>query len=72
MICKSAEYMNGYIFTPTSKSTDLYEILDSYDEVKCVICNKKTKANFRVEGGYSILTINNKLADGVFFVNQIR
>ncbi len=69
MIYKSAEYKNGYVFAPSSTDSDLQDILSQYDKVNCVICNELTKRNFRVFGGTSILTINNKLADGVFFVN---
>lgn len=72
MICKSAEYKNGYIFTPTSTDDDFQKILKSYDKVNCLICNKNTIRNFR-RGfmGQSIITINKKLADGVFFINGV-
>ena len=71
MICKHGEYENGYIFTPSSKDYDLQKILKKYEEVKCVICNKKTAKNFKVCDGYSIITINNKISDGCFFINKI-
>lgn len=72
MICKSAEYKNGYIFTPTSTDDDFQKILKSYDKVNCLICNENTIRNFR-RGfmGQSIITINKKLADGVFFINGV-
>lgn len=70
MICKSGDYKNGYIFTPNSCNDDLQEILNSYDKVNCIICNENTKKNFKTPLlGHSIITINNKLVDGVFFVN---
>ena len=72
MIYKSAEYRNGYIFAPSSTDADFQKILKSYDKVNCVICNSLTRKNFMVGVfGANIITINNKLADGVFFVNRI-
>lgn len=72
MISKSKEYENGYIFTPTSTDSDLQRILNQYKTIKCVLCNQKTSKNFRVEGGYFPLTINNRISDGVFFINNFK
>ena len=69
MICKHGDYKNGYIFTPSSCDEDLQKIFNQYNEVKCVICNKLTARNFRVFGR-SIITINNKISDGCFFINH--
>lgn len=70
MICKHGDYKNGYIFTPSSTDEDFQNILKSYDKVRCVICNKNTSRNFKIGLlGHSIITINNKLNDGVFFIN---
>lgn len=70
MIAKHGEYKNGYIFTPSSTNEDLQEIFKSYNQVNCVICNKYTAKKFITRGwGKSIVTINNKIADGCFFVN---
>ncbi len=70
MIHKAAEYKNGYIFTPTSTDKEFQEILKKYDKVCCIICNKNTAKNFRAPlMGHSIITINNKISDGCFFVN---
>ena len=77
MILKSGDYKNGYIFTPSSTDEDMQNIYKDYKErnikVKCIICNKKTSRNFIYEpNGITDcmgLTINNKLADGVFFIN---
>lgn len=72
MICKSAEYKNGYIFTKTSTDKDFQRILKQYDKVRCIICNENTVKNFRQPFLSSPrITINNKLADGVFFVNGV-
>ena len=70
MILKHSGYKNGYIFTSTSKDEDLQEIFESYDKVRCIICNTKTAKNFKTPiWGYSIVTINNKISDGCFFIN---
>lgn len=69
MIYRSAEYQNGYIFAPSSTDADFQKILKSYDYVSCVICNSVTRRNFKT--GTIGITINNKLADGVFFVNRL-
>ena len=73
MICKHGNYENGYIFTSTSTNKELREILSKYDKVRCVICNSNTAKNFRVGlWGTNIITINNKISDGCFFINQMR
>lgn len=72
MISKHGDYKNGYIFAPSSTNKDLQAIFDRYDEVRCVICNWKTARNFSTSSwGHSILAINNKIADGCFFVNGV-
>lgn len=72
MIYKNEDYKNGYVFAPSSTNEDLQEILKSYDKVNCVICNSNTRRNFRIGIlGQDIITINNKLADGVFFINGL-
>ena len=73
MICKHGNYENGYIFTSTSTDEEFQEILNKYDKVRCVICNSNTARNFRVGlWGTNIITINNKINDGCFFINQMR
>lgn len=71
MIYKAAEYKNGYIFAPSSTDSDFQAILKSYPKVNCIICNQNTLRNFR-NGPIAnpMITINNKLVDGVFFVNN--
>ena len=79
MIIKHKDYENGYYFVTGGNQLelrrrtiqDLESIKNSYDEIKCVICNKATAKNFKVTGGHSIITINNKLNDGCFFINRI-
>lgn len=76
MIHKSGDYKNGYIFGPNSTDSQFQRIISKdyggWDNIKCIICNQRTKQNFQFSmNGYSILTINNKLVDGVFFVNHV-
>lgn len=72
MICKSADYKNGYIFTPTSTDEDFQKILKQCPNFRCLICNENTAKNFRIGlFGKQCITINKKLADGVFFINGV-
>ena len=72
MIYKHPNYNNGYIFVETSTDKEFQEICNSYDKVNCIICNNKTVRNFRIPLlGHSIITINNKINDGCFFINGI-
>lgn len=74
MIVKNGDYKNGYLFAHDSKDVEFQEILESYPKLNCVICNDKTTRNFRTHDDFGPikklpLTINNKLVDGVFFIN---
>ena len=72
MIHKNGDYKNGYIFTKTSTDEEFQKIIKRYDKVRCVICNKNTVRNFRNPYYSNVgITINNKLADGVFFINGV-
>lgn len=73
MICKHSDFKNGYIFTRTSTDDDFQKILKTYEKVSCIICNERTRRNFRdgILCTNPPITINKKLADGVFFVNGI-
>lgn len=72
MICKSAEYRNGYIFTSTSTDKDFQEIIKNHSPVHCIICNENTVKNFKQPfWSNPCITINKKLSDGVFFINGI-
>lgn len=73
MIPKHADYKNGYILATNSTNEDFQEIIKSYgDKYHCLICNSNTAKNFRIELlGNPTITINEKLADGVFFINGV-
>lgn len=71
MIYKAGEYKNGYIFAKSSTDADFQAILESYPKVNCIICNENTLRNFQnAHAARPRITINNKLVDGVFFVNN--
>lgn len=71
MIPKHADYKNGYVLAKNSTDEDFQKIIKSYgDDYHCLICNSNTAKNFKTSFlGYSTITINEKLADGVFFIN---
>lgn len=71
MIYKHESYQNGYIFAPSSNDKDLQQILKNYDVLHCIICNRKTVTNFNLKESNVGITINNKLVDGVFFINKL-
>lgn len=72
MIKKLSEMKNGYIVDNSTTNDEWKELLKSYDKVRCVICNSKTSLYFRVGLlGNNILTINNKLLDGVVYINGV-
>lgn len=73
MIPKHADYKNGYVLAKNSTDEDFQEIIKSYgDNYHCLICNSNTAKNFRIGLlGDSTLTINEKLVDGVFFINGV-
>lgn len=71
MIIKHPDYKNGYCLLKSATDDDLQKWLSAYDEIRVVFCNKETAKCFKVIGGYSMITINNKLNDGCFFINQM-
>ena len=74
MICKLNDFRHGYAIRGTDAGDDevFQEILKSYEKVHCIICNRNTARHFRTPllGG-SIITINNTLLDGVFYINHV-
>lgn len=72
MIKKLSEMRNGYVVDETTTNEEWKELLKSYDKVRCIICNSKTSLCFRVGLlGNNIITINNKLLDGVVYINGV-
>lgn len=72
MILKIDGYKNCYQFTDTSCTEDLKQIREQYEPtgVRCIICNRTTSKHFKL-GLFTprILTINNKVPDGYFYLN---
>lgn len=72
MIIKDNNFKNKYILDDSSTNDDLKQVLESYDKVNCLICNKNTGKRFTVGiFGQSIITLNNKIPDNVVFVNGV-
>lgn len=72
MIYKNGDFKNGYVLSRTSTDDEFQDILIEKQPVHCIICNKNTVKNFKqpLFSDHHI-TINNRLRDGVFFINGI-
>ena len=71
-IIKSKDFKNKYILTEESNNEDFQSIIKSYPKFKCIICNRKTSKCFKSHWmflGNPPITINNKVPDGVFWIN---
>lgn len=63
---------NGYKFTPTSTNQDWFNVQKNYTDIRCIICNSITAKSFRIGlFGRNIITINNSLDNGVFYINGV-
>lgn len=63
---------NGYLIDISSTNEDWKKICKGYDKVRCIICNNKTSKYFRIPLlGSNDITINNKLLDGVVYINGV-
>lgn len=65
---------NKYIIKEPLTPDELKECLSYYVKRKlfrCIICNKNTCKQLNVKPGDNFITINNKVEDGVFYVNRI-
>lgn len=71
MIYRLKNTKHGYIMTDATNE-DFQNLVKSYPEkVKCIICNSDIAKLFRVGLlGSNIITINNKVHDGVIFINH--
>lgn len=73
MIYKHSNYKNGYILANNATDYEFQQICSLYNNnIKSIICNRETSKAFSIYGGYSIITINNKLNTGCFFINCIK
>ena len=63
---------NGYIITDTTDFDDIQKLSDSYEHIRVMICNSKTSKRFRPRFFNPLpMTINNKIPDGVFYINSV-
>lgn len=69
MIYKHSNYKNGYILANNATDYEFQQICSLYNNIKSIICNRETSKAY---GGYSIITINNNLNNGCFFINCIK
>lgn len=71
MIYRLKNTKHGYIMTDATNE-EFENLVKSYQEkVKCIICNSDTAKLFRVGLlGRNIVTINNKVHDGIIFINH--
>lgn len=76
MIAKLKGMQNGYALLRSSTDEEFQAILEQYKDennLKCVICNKRTAKCFKHAGVLSDppITINNKMLSGIFYINSV-
>ena len=74
MIYKDAQFKNKFQLTESSTTAELRDICRTYKNLRCLICNAKTAERFdRNPISFTPLpiTINNKVADDVIYINGI-
>lgn len=70
-ILKDDRLRNKYILQDDSTDDDLKKIIKGKN-INCIICNRNTAKRFRFPlFGHSVITINNKMMDNVFYINGV-
>lgn len=70
MVTKDPNFKNKYIISEPFKPEDLKSILQPMiSEFKCFICNKDMCKTLNVRPGGSLVTIDNSVEDGAFYIN---
>lgn len=71
MISKLANTKHGYDIS-NATSEEFQDLCKNYTEkLRCLICNNDMRKNFRIGLlGSDIITINNRVRDGVIFINH--
>lgn len=70
MITKDLNFKNKYIVTDPFKPEDLKPVLQPFiRDFKCFICNRDMCKKLNIRPGGSLVTIDNSVEDGVFFIN---
>lgn len=74
MIEEIDKYSYGYKISAGTTQEEWDKFMDEIRkiyEIRCIICNYRTARYFVIPlWGDNIITINNKIADNVFFVNH--
>lgn len=71
MISKLTNAKHGYDIS-NATNEEFQDLCKNYPEkLRCIICNRDMKKNFRIGLlGRDIITINNRVHDGVIFMNH--
>lgn len=70
MITKDSNFRNKYVISEPFKPEDLKPVLQPIiSEFKCFICNKNMCKRLNIRPGGSLVTIDNSVEDGAFYVN---
>lgn len=70
-ILKDNRFRNKYILQDDSTNEEFKKIIKDR-KVNCIICNSNTAKRFGTSFfGKSIITINNKMLDDVFYINGV-
>ena len=72
MIGKVEGKKNGYKLLENTTNEEFQSLLKSYSKVRCIICNDRLYSRFKVGTfGKNIITINKKIPDGIFYINNV-
>lgn len=72
MLGKVEGKKNGYALFDDTTNEEFQKLLETYPKVKCIICNERLYKRFRVGTfGKNIITVNKKIPDRIFYINQI-
>ena len=73
MIIKDLLSENGYTFQDPVTAQEMQDLLKpQLHSFKGIIINKATADKYKITPGGKFVTINNKVPDGMFYINQFR
>ena len=58
---------NGYAILEDTTNEEFQALLKTYPKVRCIICNARLAKRIQCK----IITVNNKIPDGIFYINRI-
>lgn len=67
MLGKVKGKKNGYVILEDTTNEEFQSLLKSYPKVRCIICNKHLANRIQCK----IITVNNKIPDGIFYINGV-